>query len=128
MKIEDKINTVLVEYNVAVKFCRKAVDDLLGYDRNQQSKIVALIIKRGKSGPLFKPRGLGEPLRNKSGQELKGFTKIKPKKMNMRIIYSPMENGKILMGIIAIGPRDKEKVYKEAAKRVPQFEREMREA
>ncbi len=38
-----------------------------------QEKIITLIIKRGMRGPLIKPQGIGEPLRD----GLKGYTKIK---------------------------------------------------
>jgi mRNA interferase RelE/StbE len=87
-----------------------------------QEKIIALIIKRGMRGPLIKPQGIGEPLRD----ELKGYTKIKPKNMVLRIVYRPVVNDEMIrMEIIAIGPRDKEKVYRLAARRLQSFEQQM---
>lgn len=125
MTAEEIINQQLKASNVIVKFCRKAIDDLSRYGEREQKIIIALIIKRGKEGPLLKPEGLGEPLGKKQNNNLTGFAKIKPKKMSLRIIYRPQKNGKILMGIIAIGPRDREKVYKIAASRLHEFNKEM---
>ncbi|TCS95461.1 type II toxin-antitoxin system RelE family toxin [Hazenella coriacea] len=115
----DQINELLEPFNVIVYFSKESFDDLSSYDKNQQEKIIALIIRRGMTGPLIKPQGIGEPLRD----ELKGFTKIKPKNMALRIVYRPVIHDKIIrMEIIAIGPRDKEKVYRLAAKRLQSFD------
>lgn len=114
----DQINKLLEPYHVEVYFTKEALDDLSSYDKNQQEKIIALIIKRGMTGPLIKPRIIGEPLRD----ELKGLTKIQPKNMALRIVYRPVVHGEIIrMEIIAIGPRDKNKVYRLAAKRLQSF-------
>jgi mRNA interferase RelE/StbE len=73
-------------------------------------------------GPLIKPQGIGEPLRD----GLKGYTKIKPKDMALRIVYRPVVNDEMIrMEIIAIGPRDKAKVYRLAARRLQSFEQQM---
>jgi mRNA interferase RelE/StbE len=116
----DQINEILKPFHVEVYFTKESLSDLNSYDKNEQEKIIAMIIKRGMRGPLIKPRGIGEPLRN----ELKGFTKIKG--MTLRIVYRPVEsNGVIRMEIIAIGPRDREKVYRLAAKRLQSFDQQM---
>lgn len=115
----DQINRLLKLYHVEVHFTKESFDDLSSYDKNQQEKIIALIMKRGITGPLIKPRGIGEPLRD----ELRGFTKIKPKNMALRIVYRPVVKDDIIcMEIIAIGPRDKNKVYRLAAKRLQSFD------
>jgi mRNA interferase RelE/StbE len=122
MRIALQINELLKPYRVEVHFTKESLNDLSSYDKNQQEKITALIIKRGMKGPLIKPQGIGEPLRD----ELKGYTKIKPKNMALRIVYRPVVNDEMIrMEIIAIGPRDKEKVYRLAAKRLQSFEQQM---
>jgi len=72
-------------------------------------------------GPLIRPKGVGKPL----GKKLIGFTKIKSNQLNIRIVYRPLESaGKILMQIIAIGPRDKDAVYRKAVHRLYEFDEE----
>ncbi|EJQ20146.1 type II toxin-antitoxin system RelE family toxin [Bacillus cereus] len=121
MDYELFLNQQLNPHNVEVKFGKNALQDIKSYDKRTQNIILTLLIKRGKSGPLIKPNGLGEPLRGK----LSGFTKIKYSDLNLRIVYRPLENGLILMEVIAIGPRDKKKVYTLAANRVSTFQQEM---
>lgn len=122
--VEDILNAILEPINVEVRFGRKAVEDLTGYRKEQQEKILALILARAKTGPLIKPKGLGEPLHG----ELHGFTKIKPKHLGIRVIYRPTQKKtRILMEIIAIGPRDHDKAYTVAASRLKDFYREMSE-
>ncbi|KPC72461.1 hypothetical protein ADL26_13930 [Thermoactinomyces vulgaris] len=122
MRIAQQINELLKPYRVEVHFTKESLNDLSSYDKNQQEKIIALIIKRGMRGPLIKPQGIGEPLRD----ELKGYTKIKPKNMVLRIVYRPVVNDEMIrMEIIAIGPRDKEKVYRLAARLLQSFEQQM---
>ncbi|MEW5920513.1 MAG: hypothetical protein AB1796_06075 [Bacillota bacterium] len=122
MTVEELLNQYLAEFGVEVKFSRRASEDLAFYDKNIQEKIIALILKRGQAGPLIKPKGSGTPL----GKELSGFTKIKPRSLNLRIIYRPVElSGVVRMEIMAIGPRDKEKVYQMAVARLLEFKKEM---
>lgn len=106
MNYEQFINQQLNDYGVRIKFGRNALKDLKSYDSQGQRTIIALLIKHGQKGPLLKPIGLGEPLRG----ELKGFAKIKYKDMNLRIVYRTLENGFILMEVIAIGPRDSSQI------------------
>ncbi|CAB3394124.1 hypothetical protein [Kyrpidia spormannii] len=58
--------------------------------------------------------------RDSSHRELAGPAKIKSKSANLRVVYRPVdeEDGTVTMEIIAIGPRDHDKVYKEAARRM----------
>jgi mRNA interferase RelE/StbE len=117
----DEANELLKPYQVEVHFAKEAIKDFDNYDQKQRQKMMALIIKRAMSGPLIKPDGIGEPLH----KELKGFSKIKPKQMGLRIIYRPIQNGIIRMIIIAIGPRDKDKVYRSAVARLQSFFEQM---
>lgn len=119
--VEEMLNSALGPYQVEVRFGKKAVEDLTGYKKEQQETILAYIIARGKKGPLIRPAGIGEPLHG----ELSGFTKIKPKHLSLRIVYRPRKEACILMEIIAIGPRDRDKVYRMAARRVMDFDLEM---
>ena len=121
--VEDTLNAVLGSFNVEIRFSKQAVEDLTGYKKEQQETILALILARAKNGPLIKPNGIGEPLHG----ELHGFTKIKPKHLGLRVIYRPLQETKIIMEIIAIGPRDHDKVSAIAAKRLKVFRREMSE-
>lgn len=121
--IEEMLNRVLGPYGVEVHFGKQAVKDFAGHQKEQQEDIATLIIVRGRKGPLIKPNGIGAPLRNK----LAGFTKIKPKYLSVRIVYRPVAGHPILMDIIAIGPRDKGRVYGMAASRLSAFNDEMRQ-
>lgn len=115
-------SAMLKNCKVEVKFSSMAVKDLKGYDQNVREQIIALIVKRARNGPLIRPKGVGKPL----GKELNGFSRIKPKSLNLRIVYKPVESkGKILMQVIAIGPRDKDAVYHKAVKRLNEFKKEM---
>lgn len=120
--VDESLNTFLKSFNVEVNFSNKAIEDLASYTQDMQEKILALIVARAKNGPLIKPKGIGEPLHG----DLHGFTKIKPKHLALRIIYRPSKQGKLtVMEVIAIGPRDRDKVYTMAAKRLVAFKREM---
>ncbi len=121
--VEDTVNAILASLNVEIRFSQQALADLTGYKKEQQETILALILARAKNGPLIRPDGIGEPLHG----ELHGFTKIKPKHLGIRVIYRPIQKTKIIMEIIAIGPRDHDKVYAIAAKRLTGFRREMSE-
>lgn len=118
---QEFINRELGPSKVEVKFTERAFEDLSSYDKNRQLSVVASIIKRGKTGPLIKPDGVGDPLRGK----LSGFTKITLKKMGIRVVYRPTKYEIIEMGIIVVGPRKDEKVYKIAMRRLAQFNKEM---
>lgn len=123
MRLQD-LNEILRQHNVEVKFSQNSLSDYKSYPEDLRKQIVALIIRQAtKKNPLLKPRGHGEPLHN----DLAGFAKIKPKALSLRIIYRPREldKGFIRMEIIAIGPRDKEKVYQLAIQRLAGFIEEM---
>lgn len=121
-EIEQKIKQLLGPLNVEVVLGEQAVDDLKGY-RKEINTILALIVAQARKGPLIKPNGYGELLLGK----LFGFAKIKPRAMSLRIVYRPVQlpSDVIRMEIIAIGPKDKEKVYELATRRVAEFQKEM---
>lgn len=119
--VEETLTALLDPFNVEIRFSQKAVEDLIGYQKEQQEKILALIVARAKKRPLIKPNGIGEPLHG----EFAGFAKIKPKQLGLRVICRPVRKTRIIMEIIAIGPRDRDKVYTLAAKRLKAFLLEM---
>lgn len=124
MGLQDDLNEILRQHNVEVKFSQNSLSDYKSYPEGSRKQIVALIVRQAiKKNPLLKPRGHGEPLHD----NLAGFAKIKPKALSMRIIYRPreLENGFIRLEIIAIGPKDKERVYQMAAVRLVSFFEEM---
>jgi mRNA interferase RelE/StbE len=123
-EIEDALNKALAPYRTIVRFGKGAAQDLKHFPKATQKEILALILARAKKGALLKPDGIGEPLHG----PLSGFSKIKPKHLALRIVYRPRRDGdQVIMEIIAIGPRDRSEVYKLAAARVLEFQREMRE-
>nr|WP_175615440.1 hypothetical protein [Piscibacillus halophilus] len=117
----DVIEKGLENSNVKVLFTESSVNDLISLDKGQQKIVIKQIIKRGKNGPLIKPKGLGDPLRG----ELSGFTKIKLDKQKLRVIYKPKEKKVIEMGVLVIGPRNNNKVYDIAIKRLKDFDKEI---
>ncbi|WP_425500411.1 type II toxin-antitoxin system RelE family toxin [Piscibacillus halophilus] len=121
MKPMDVIEKGLENSNVKVLFTESSVNDLISLDKGQQKIVIKQIIKRGKNGPLIKPKGLGDPLRG----ELSGFTKIKLDKQKLRVIYKPKEKKVIEMGVLVIGPRNNNKVYDIAIKRLKDFDKEI---
>ena len=120
----DNLNAILAPLHVRIRFGEQAIRDLADYPKGIQSQILALILHRAKAGSSLKPEGLGEPFRG----DLSGFSKIKAKSLSLRIIYRPRRiDGFLHMEIIAIGPRDRKEVYREATRRVLRFRREMQE-
>ncbi|AIF44538.1 type II toxin-antitoxin system RelE/ParE family toxin [Virgibacillus sp. SK37] len=119
--LKDLQGIILEKYNVEVKFTEAVRKDLKSVNKGKRQEILLEILRRAKKGPLFKPNGLAESLH----VNLNGFARIKSKSLNIRIVYRPVEDEPILMEIIAIGPRDKEKAYKLAMERLDKFFEEM---
>ncbi|ECO1678064.1 hypothetical protein [Peribacillus frigoritolerans] len=115
----DIINERLAVNNTTVFFAHHAAGDFKSFSQGKKKQVIALIIKQSQKGALLRPDGNGIRLRGK----LKEFGKIKNKAINIRIIYRPVElnDGKIEMQIIAIGPRDREEVYDKAKDRLIAF-------
>jgi mRNA interferase RelE/StbE len=63
---------------------------------------------------------LGEELGNKNGMDLSGLRKLYAAKKQIRIVYE-IENGEIVVYIVAIGKREEMQVYKDALKRLDRF-------
>ena len=80
-----------------------------------------MIISQAKRGANFRPDGNGIRLHD----SLNKFAKIKRTSTSLRVIYRPVENGFIDMQILAIGPRDRDKVYQVAKKRLTAFHNEL---
>ena len=79
---------------------------------NRQKVLVLKQIKKLSLTP-----GSGKKLGNKQGLDLTGYRKMYADRKKIRIVYKIVEK-KILVQIIAIGKRDKIKVYKKAANRI----------
>lgn len=119
--LKDLQKTLLKKYGVELRFTEDVKKDLKTVHKGKRQSILLEIIRRAKNGPLFKPKGIAESLHG----NLNGFAKIKSKSLNIRVVYRPIDNVPMRMEIIAIGPRDKEKAYKLAMKRLDSFYNEM---
>jgi mRNA interferase RelE/StbE len=120
--IEKFKQQLLQKYGVEIRFSKNAAQDFKKINKGKRPDILLAIVRRAKNGPLFKPKGIAEPLR----APLHSFAKIKLKASNERIIYRPVQiENRVIMEIIAIGPRDKEKAYRLAAERLIRFLNEM---
>lgn len=81
-----------------------------------------MILKQAQKGADFKPHGNGNQLE----PPLHQFAKIKSKSISLRIVYRPvLESEMVEMQVIAIGPRDRNKVYEMATERLVTFFEEM---
>lgn len=112
----DRFDEMLRQCGVQVRFTKAAAEDFQSLQKNQQRFVLALILKQAQKNPRLRPAGNGIPLH----KELAGLAKIKSKSANLRVVYRPVdeEDGTVTMEIIAIGPRDHDRVYKEAARRI----------
>ena len=100
-----------------VKYTEDAKQDLCGFDKSVQKRIVAVIKKVSKNPLPQNEGGYGKPLGNKHGIDLSNLLKIKIKKPGIRIIYTIVREAET-MEVIIIGIRSDETVYKEAKKRI----------
>ena len=91
------------------------------YHKDQRRTILALILRQAEKNPRMQHNGCGAPLRG----ELHGMAKIKNKATSLRVVYRPVEqsDGIVLMEIVAIGPREREEVYRLAAQRLTRSEK-----
>lgn len=118
----ERLNQTLRQYGVEVRFSKNAKQDFKSYGKGEKTNIIAMLTLQAKKGPLLKPDGNGNTLH----KELAGFAKIKRKDLSLRIVYRPRQNdGLVVIEIIAIGPRDKDEVYRMAVRRLIEFFDEM---
>lgn len=118
----ERLNQTLRQYGVEVRFSKNARQDFKSYDKGEKTNILAMLTLQAKKGPLLKPDGNGKPLH----KDLAGFAKIKRKDLSLRIVYRPRQNDElVVMEVIAIGPRDKDEVYRMAVRRLIEFFNEM---
>ena len=94
-----------------VKFLPEAVNDLRKLDNSIRARVLSVILKLE-----IDPLNYGLPLGNKLGLDLTAFFKITPSD-GYRVVYFVQKN-EVLVTIISIGKREKEKVYKNAALRI----------
>lgn len=122
MKTLENLQSIIIEkYGVELKFTEEVKKDLKAINKGKRQSILLEILRRAKTGPLFKPDGIAESLHG----SLNGFAKIKSKSLNIRIVYRPVDDVPIRMEVIAIGPRDKMIAYKLAMERLDRFYAEM---
>lgn len=118
MKIKslaDLQNFLLKKYHVKLSLTPSAIADLKAINKGSRSNVLLLILRRVEEGAAFVPDGVARSLHGK----LRGYAKIKPKSLNLRIIYRPVRQDDYLsMEVIAIGPRNKDKVYLKATERL----------
>ncbi len=119
MDKEGKLNQLLSQFGTEVVFSREAAKDFNSHSQRSKQIILEMIVKQAKKGARLAPEGLGVRLR----APLHTFGRIKRTSVNLRIIYRPteLEDGRLQMVIIAIGPRERDEVYKAAEKRLASF-------
>jgi mRNA interferase RelE/StbE len=112
----EQVNEHLASIRIRVRFTRYAQKDFKAYSKGQQAEIMVLIVKQAEKNPRMRPHGNGKPL----GEDLVGLCKIKSKATGLRVIYRPIEeeDGMVTMEIIAIGPRDRNEVYRKTSQRL----------
>lgn len=60
---------------------------------------------------------IGKQLGHRSGRNLTGLFSVKLKKLGVRIVYERKSESNIVALVIAIGPRERHRVYENAARR-----------
>jgi mRNA interferase RelE/StbE len=100
-----KLNQFLSHVGTQVVFSREAAKDYNSYPQGSRQVILEMLVKQAKKGARLAPHGSGIRLR----APLHTFGKIKRTSVNIRIIYrqTELEDGRVQMEIIAIGPREK---------------------
>lgn len=113
VKALEQIKSKLLQFNVELHVHDDLHQDLKCFDPYNLKIIVALILKRAQLGLSIPP---AEPL---SGKVLNGYAKIKDRRFPYRGVYKSikLENGNEAMYLIAIGPKNREKIYETARKR-----------
>lgn len=115
MNIKDFEHYVRREFNVEITLHEKVVADLKAINKGSRNSVLAVILRRIREGIQFVPEGVAKSLEG----NLSGYAKIKPRAMNLRIIYRPIvHEDYVEMYLLASGPRDRQKVYKMAAGRL----------
>lgn len=99
-----------------IRYYEEAKQDFAELDGSARPVVVAAIRKAAKNPLPFTEGGYGKPLTNKCGIELKGFGKIKLRKLGIRIVYK-LARDEHSMTVVAIAPRADEEVYRLAARR-----------
>lgn len=114
----EKLQQILGLYDTVVYFSDLAMRDFKSFSIGKRNQILMLILKQAQKGADLKPNGNGNQLR----PPLHQFAKIKSKSLSLRIIYRPVRNVNIVeIQVLVIGPRDKNKVYELADKRLESF-------
>lgn len=109
-----------------IKYIPESKKELQDLDNGMKMQVLAGIKKVSKN-PLPRPEGYGKPLGNKNGKNLTGLFKIKYKGIGIRVIYTLIEEKKI-MKIITISVRDENHCYKEAKRLNEKYGKDIFEA
>ncbi len=100
-----------------IKYLNDAKKDLKKMDNSQKLQVLKAI-KKVSVNPLPKNEGgYGSLLRNQTNSKLKGFCKIKLKKIGIRVVYRLIIEDNI-MKIIIISARADDEVYIKAEERI----------
>lgn len=117
--IEEMVNAHLGQFNVVVKFLDPVFNyDLPNYNRGQITEIIAAILKR------FENNGNSHQATNEwvLKDDLLGYFKIRLLPQMIRIVYRIEElPNQTAATIIVVGPKQDEKAYKIAKKRIGRF-------
>jgi mRNA interferase RelE/StbE len=95
-----------------IEFITEAEEDFDSLDKSIQKQVSK------KIDTLSNNPYLGKPLGNKYGIDLTGFYKLYAAKKKYRIVYRLIGEHIEVIEIVGIGKRDKEEIYKLAAKRL----------
>lgn len=60
---------------------------------------------------------IGKPLGNSEGRTLTGLLSVKLRKHGIRIVYERLSSSEVVALVVAVGSRERHKVYEEAARR-----------
>lgn len=109
----ENIKELLLIHNVELFVHDDLEKDLKKFDPSNLKIMIALVLKRVEKGLTIPP---AEPL---SGSDLNGYAKIKDRTFPYRGVYTfkEIDNGRMAMYLIAVGPKEKDKVYDIAASR-----------
>lgn len=108
----------LHSYGADIYFSHLAMKDFKSFSKGKKNQVLMLILKQAQKGADFKPKGNG----NRLESPLHHFAKIKSKSIALRIIYRPVPKEDVMeIQVLAIGPRDKNKVYRLSQERIISF-------
>lgn len=103
--------------NWRVEFFRGAFQDFQNLDGSVKVPVAKAIAQLGKD-----PFAYGEPLGNRTGNNLTGLYKKKVADRSIRIVYLAIEGVIRIVGIVVIDARAEGRVYRKARERLDRYE------